>query len=109
MGYFTSYELRVSDNAPIDVIEQFRKFSDDADYAIDDDGDTFDATKWYSWQDDLQKFSFLFPDVVFTMTGRGEETTDYWRAFARNGQVVKQKASFTFPPPPHWTGVVDEG
>lgn len=56
--------------------------------------------KWYEWEDELKAFSKSVPGATLVVTGWGEERGDIWRAFVKDGQLVKQKAEITFPEEP---------
>ena len=45
MGYYTSFRMQVLGKE--DLIEEFRKESENAEYAIDEYGDTEEICKWY--------------------------------------------------------------
>ena len=42
------------------------------------------------------KFSLLFPDVLFTLWGNGEENEDMWVAYFKNGKSQVRKATISF-------------
>jgi hypothetical protein len=48
--------------------------------------------KWYEHESDLKRLSTNFPDVLFHLTGTGENEGDIWDAFAWNGRFKKTKA-----------------
>lgn len=120
MGYYTQYRLDIyrddrnkelkanpkeigadpygeedwdDENDPIAVL---RGFSDDAAYAIDENGDTSEGTKWYSHDEDLIKLSKKFPEIVFRLHGEGEEPGDLWDKYYKNGKTQFCKAKIVF-------------
>lgn len=51
-----------------------------------------DSCKWYDHEDDMKRLSKLFPDVVFTLKGTGEEAGDVWVKYFKDGKVQVDKA-----------------
>jgi hypothetical protein len=56
--------------------------------------DADDVCCWYSWIDDMGALSLAFPQVLFEITGVGEEAGDHWRAWFLGGKYYKVKAEF---------------
>ena len=103
MGYMTSYSLKVvPDTVEDEAIAALRRSCEYARYAIDELGDTEESCKWYDWRKDISSFSMRYPNAVFEVTGRGEESGDIWRAYIKNGRSELQKARFVFDDPPTW-------
>lgn len=96
MGYYTNFtlEINVSDET---IIPQFREECDDASYALDDGGDCSDSSKWYDCESDLKTFSVKHPEVLFTLSGEGEETGDLWILYVKNGKSQHCQAIITYP------------
>jgi hypothetical protein len=65
---------------------------EDADYALEPDGNTKESCKWYDWQKSLIAFSVATPGVLFTLDGEGEESGDIWKAYALDGKIQIAKA-----------------
>ncbi len=55
-------------------------------YAIDENGDSYDTCKWYEHEDDMRQMSKAIPDVLFHLSGEGEESGDIWDAWFLNGK-----------------------
>lgn len=107
MGYITNYELSVEDrlveNRDIEfdvsqAISNFLSFSQGARYALDEDGGTREGCKWYEHDDDLKNFSKQpeYKDVLFTLSGTGEEGGDLWKLYVMNGKAQLAKAKMTY-------------
>lgn len=96
MGYYTRYELEVIDGSD-DLIDEFREECDEANFALDEDGDSADSCKWYGHPIDLKRFSAKHPEALFLLRGEGEESGDIWREYYRNGRVQICKAKLVFP------------
>jgi hypothetical protein len=93
MGYYTRFELSISGQGPI--YERLRDGADGLTFGEYDikisrliNGDC-DTMKWYGYNDDMLELSRDWPNVLFELTGEGEESGDLWRAFYRNGKFVK--------------------
>ena len=53
-------------------------------------------TKWYDHEADMQALSQMWPNVLFTLTGKGEDQDDQWVEYHTNGKVQRLKR-------PKWT------
>ena len=56
-----------------------------------------DTSKWYSFSEDMQKFSKLFPAVTIIIVGDGEESNDYWREKFLNGVSSRVNGVIVYP------------
>ncbi len=103
MGYYTRYTLEVE--YPTEMSRRLYELAIRAettsyDYSLGDlMDDQTDTIKWYDWEKEMIAFSLKYPNVLFVMTGVGEEHPDVWRAWIRNGRSVSTKATFTFETP----------
>ena len=95
MGYYTRHKLEIvgGDN---DIIEALRSQSEEASYAIDDNGDTEESCKWYSHEVDLKDFSERVPNVLFKLSGEGEEAGDLWVEYYQDGKMQRCTAKITY-------------
>jgi len=104
MGYYTSYELRIeidgstNNETSEQVIEELVKEYKGAGYALDENGDTAESTKWYEHDEDLTEFSKKYPDYLFHLSGTGENNGDMWRCTYVNGKRHLRHAEITFAP-----------
>lgn len=57
-----------------------------------------DACRWYEHADDMKLFSTLFPEVLFTLEGRGEESGDLWVKYFQNGKMQEARAQISYEP-----------
>lgn len=96
MGYYTSYTMTVVEGDH-ELIEEFRKDSEGAAYALTEDGDCSDSTKWYDCEKDLVSFSEKHPNALFKLSGEGEEVGDIWDFYAKNGKSQKCQAKIILP------------
>ncbi len=95
MGYRTEYTLDVI-KGPKGLINELRKISDNASCSIDCEGITLCETKWYNHEIDLREFSKLSPEVVFKLEGLGEDRSDSWVKYFKNGLVQESIAKVTY-------------
>ncbi len=88
MGYRTMHTLSAdTDNEKfIIIVKELWEFSEEADFALDENGDAATPAKWYDNEDDLVEFSQKYPDIVFTLEGEGEESGDIWKKYFKNGE-----------------------
>lgn len=109
MGYYTYFEMEmenldeesnVTEEEVIETLieesEWFNRFDREKDF------DSFfsDGLKWYDWEEDMKRVSFSFPNVVFILTGRGEEYDDLWRGFFYKGRSFYSPAKIIYDEPP---------
>jgi hypothetical protein len=97
MGYSTYFQLETSDEGEYTECPTCgNKVVIDHRYGIRkylDDYDPFEEqTRWYEWREDMTKYSKLHPDVLFTVSGEGEESGDIWKAYIKNGQIQEETA-----------------
>lgn len=92
MGYATDFEF---DNEM--TKEHCEALHEIAEYCFDEsDNGCLYSAKWYEHEEDMLKFSKLFPDELFTLSGNGEEDTDIWRKYFKNGKCQVALASITY-------------
>ena len=110
MGYATNYNMTVRH---VKDEEEYKALLDTLDsygiirYALDS-GDlcgneayfsSYDSVKWYEHEEDMKEISRLFPDMVFQLTGDGEDTGDIWEKYFKNGECEECRAVITIPKP----------
>ena len=54
--------------------------------------------KWYDHDEDCAEMSKSFPGVVFCLEGEGEENSDMWKSYYKDGFVQICRAVVTYPP-----------
>jgi hypothetical protein len=65
-------------------------------WALETDGTARDWCKWYNHTDEMLAMSKAFPDVLFTLSGEGEENGDLWKKYYLNGQYQEDKAEIVY-------------
>lgn len=106
MGYYTRFELKAepakSPSSPKQRLEAFESIAklrgqdDGAAYAISSDGGSEESCKWYDHEIVLRNFSKQHSEVLYTLSGKGEESGDIWRKYFLNGKMQVAKANITF-------------
>lgn len=115
MGYYTRYDLEVEEQTvmkPVEGVdangmpatifvketydvERFkRELSDIAGYKhiFGDD------VTWYDHEKDMRGYSRKYPEVVFKLIGKGEESGDLWIKYFKNGKMQSCKARIVYDP-----------
>lgn len=98
MEYYTSFTLTVASENAKEIIAALRAECSNADYALDENGEPNDSTKWYDRDKDMKAFSLKYPDVLFKLNGEGEESGDIWNTYYKNGKSQTCQAIITFEP-----------
>jgi hypothetical protein len=112
MGYFTNYNLNyrleADDSRHIyEVEEEIHKAMEEFEpqsgntrsgWLRDVYNDNTDSTKWYNHEDEMREFSKQFPDVIFELSGEGEESGDLWTKYFKGGKMQKCQAKIVIPP-----------
>lgn len=100
MGYYTEYKLELQSNNPKcnfqDIIQSLRTENDNANYALMSNGEGQEPCKWYEHELELIEFSKYYPDVLFILTGHGEDNEDMWQKKFLDGNCKRLKAIITF-------------
>lgn len=110
MGYYTNYNLIVkhmNGTQEYQDLVQMLKAKGILGYALDEYYDSAydcefssaDTVKWYEYNEDMTDISIHFPDMVFCLEGWGEDSTDIWRAYYKNGKAEYCPAQIIFPEP----------
>ncbi len=99
MGYETSYRLHV-ENPPKGftkkTLAKIIRENEGMSYALEEDGSTCQSTKWYDCDDDMLAVSKKYPDVLFVLSGEGEEAGDIWRTYYKDGCMQHAEAIIAF-------------
>ena len=80
------------------IIKELRDKYKAAEYALDEEGDTSNSSKWYDHTKDLRAFSKEFPGIFFHLHGEGEESEDLWNATFFEGKMHHRQAEFNIEP-----------
>lgn len=101
MGYYTEYKIQIDkieqmDEDAIDSIDS--ELSDVTGYTFDYYGNEWasDAIKWYEHENDMRTLSSRHPDMLFILSGEGEESGDLWVKYFKDGKMQESKAQIVF-------------
>lgn len=98
MPYLTCYSLQMESSIPAEhgkAIAVLRESSEDAGNALFSTGDSDRWWKWYKHEDDMRQLSSRFPDILFTLSGKGEENEDIWVKYFKAGRMQVSHAKIT--------------
>lgn len=99
MGYATSYKLHV-ENPPKGftkkTLAKIIRENEEMSYALEEDGSTAESCKWYDCDTDMLRISLKYPEVLFILSGTGEESGDIWRTYFKNGKMQHARAMIAF-------------
>lgn len=102
MGYYTKFDLVINKNISKDqelqitnflsnkIIGESAKLSDHYEDYLEEE------MKWYDYQKHMIELSNLFPDIVFELSGEGEESEDIWKEYFKSGKSQRCEAIITF-------------
>lgn len=86
MGYYTWYTLDILED-PDNQEDQFWEELDNLiGFAEDFKKYNSSEAKWYYWERDMIEISKKFPNMLFLLSGEGEEPLDVWNCYFCNGK-----------------------
>lgn len=110
MGYYTNYKLELIGENGFFLLAATKA----AEKAIESlDGSEFLGTEipvcngiyWYgkffdvsAGEEEIVSLSRLYPDVLFQVTGDGEDSDDFWREYIQDGKTNWVKGEITYEP-----------
>lgn len=84
MGYYTRFSLEII-SGDDHATDWEKEISLNTSYA---GGNLFTGEyKWYSHTSDMIDFSKKHPNMVFCVSGEGEDSGDIWKEYHKNGKV----------------------
>ena len=97
MGYYTDFKVSSKDLLPEKYQQQLEEISS---YEFDNHGNELllQDVKWYNHDAHMVALSLLYPNVLFSVEGEGEDPGDLWKAYYKNGKSQTCKAIITFEP-----------
>ena len=75
-----------------DILADLFSRSEEARYALKENGDARQLSRWYNWKEEILEFSQLYPAWLFTLNGQGENNGDIWRAYIKAGKIQFSQA-----------------
>jgi len=91
MGYYINYTIEQASQEEIWYLQELSGYTWD--------GEELHDAKWYSWFEDLKNTSKEYPEAVIILSGVGEDSPDYWKAYAKGGEVEVVKGVINYPEP----------
>ena len=108
MGYYTAYNINYTvpegedkENFSHKLARVLSAVNSDLYYTANctiEDMIEDDVMKWYDHTEDMIELSKLFPTVIFTLEGNGEDRDDIWREYYFNGKSQYAPAKIFFDP-----------
>jgi hypothetical protein len=95
MGYYTDFNLEVI-GGHHEILAEIIESDEDTFYGLDKDGNSYDRVKWYDHEVDMKKVSKEYPELVFKLSGEGEEAGDLWIKYFKNGRMQYCPAKITY-------------
>lgn len=86
MGYYSEYTLEVTEPR----INHAEKLCATTGACFDE------AVKWYDHEKDMREYSKKFPENLFILEGRGENSDDLWIKYFKNGKMQAGKKEVVF-------------
>lgn len=109
MGYYTYFTINIeikqrdsefeSLNFSIKdlILQTLEKVSG---YSFENWGDDIISSngniKWYDYEKDMKKVSSAFPNILFTVNGKGEDSEDLWKAYHLGGKCFTTHAEIVY-------------
>jgi len=90
MGYNTQYTL----SWEVENFELPLDFQEKTNLTKEERFSTYQS--WNSHEDDMKKLSLLYPEIVFTLHGVGDEFEDIWYKYFKNGKMQETRATFVY-------------
>lgn len=88
MGYYTKFKLK--------VIKGVKNIDYEEDISENTSGGFGEECKWYSFEEEMRAYSLNHPEVIFRIDGEGEESGDLWRAWFKEGKMLRVNAVIVF-------------
>lgn len=120
MGYYTNYsmEIRSLDGKNLsmefaeDVLRYLKGIGLVGECSVFDEGYylsrdclffySYDAMKWYEYEEDMIALSKAYPNAMFMLHGDGEDSMDIWNLYCLNGKTEFTRAEIPQPKTIPW-------
>ena len=94
MGYYTYFRIETNIEDEVEATKLLNSIADiSVNFSIALSGEPL---KWYEWEDDMRYISSLYPTVLFTITGEGEDREDTWKARIFNQVIDIAESTIVF-------------
>lgn len=94
MEYYTNFDLKVfekNSNSSEPSLNYEKIISDFVGY-----NPFIDSCKWDNFRNDMKEISNTYKDVLFQISGVGDDVGDIWKSYFQNGKNQYCKAKITF-------------
>lgn len=93
MGYYTQFKLKIveGDGSLPDHEEEIGELSNYGPGLFDGE-----ELKWYRHEEDMHAHSKKYPDILFSLEGKGEEQGDHWIKYFKDGKMQRCSAIISF-------------
>jgi ABC-type Fe3+-hydroxamate transport system substrate-binding protein len=90
MGYYTVFNLEVvGGDSTYDYVQELQDISGYTNLFDD-------CVKWYDHEYDMRLLSEKYPEVLFILSGEGEDLKDIWKEYYKNGLMQRTYAEIIF-------------
>ena len=88
MGYYTNFSLEIvkGNDYETDYESEIGEISEYGSSTFEE------SIKWYDHEKHMRQYSLLHPEVLFKLSGDGEENGDIWAEYYSNGKMQRVKA-----------------
>jgi hypothetical protein len=105
MGLHINYSLfiydakhdDITDEAVAEIVKDLRNENSEAEYALDNEGNTRKGTSWYNMDEDMKAFSKKYPDCLFCMYYEDGMQDGYGKIYFLNGKSQDCPAEIVYP------------
>ena len=92
MGYYTYFNIQVEPEDEWKGIYESEMGGQLLRDHFNDGGCGHEPEKWYEWEEEMAEFSRKWPNILFHLSGRGDNEDDWWTATFLNGKVHYRRA-----------------
>lgn len=95
MGYQTGYTLTSDPEIFHEILVDQLNTITDYDFEVYCNNDLGLDAKWYKHEEDMKELTQLYPEVLFTLHGEGEDDEDKWYKYFKNGKMQECYATIS--------------
>lgn len=91
MGYYTTHKLEIISGNDY-VTDYEKEIAEVSGYSRPFE----DSHKWYDHEEHMREYSKRHPNTIFKVIGEGEDSSDLWHEYYKNGKMQKCIAKITY-------------